>query len=174
MLCSVLVDQFQEITMRIKTNPVLGTWEMAESERVHGHSPYRGRHLEPRNLSKLLIVDDEPSVRAVFSRSIIREFPDLEIQEADNGAEAADLFTAAHHGIILMDVIMPVMDGQTAFKTILKYCRDEKWEMPSVIFCTGYDPTSTVRKVVAEDSIHCMLQKPVTPKILIEAIRARL
>lgn len=160
--------------MRIKKNPVLGTWEMAESERLPGQSPFRGRDLKPRDVSKLLIVDDEPSVRSVFRRTLGREFPGLEITEAENGAIACDLFSSNHYGIILMDVVMPVMDGQQAFKTILKHCRDEQWEMPSVIFCTGYDPSNTIRKVVAEDSIHCMLQKPVTPKILIEAIETRL
>lgn len=160
--------------MRIKKNPILGTWELAESERIAGHSPYRGKDLEPRDASKLLIVDDEPSVRAVFKRTLSREFPDVEIAEVENGSDAVTSFTEGHHGVILMDLVMPVMDGQTAFKAILKYCREEKREMPSVIFCTGYDPSNTIRKVVAEDSIHCMLQKPVTPRVLIEAIKSRI
>lgn len=160
--------------MRIRKNPVLGTWEMAESERQPWQSVHRRAGLVKRTSNKLLIADDEKTVRAVFRRTLLKECPDFEVTEVENGRDAFEEFRTDHHGMIIMDLLMPVMDGQQAFESILKFCKDENWEVPSVIFCTGYDPSQLIRKTVAEDGIHCMLQKPVSPRTLIEAVKARI
>jgi len=159
--------------MKIRQNPILGTWELAESDDAPWLSASRRSGMIPRSVNRLLIVDDEEVIRTVFKKAISIECPDLEIDVARNGQVAIENFRERHHGTIIMDLHMPVMSGDTAFRAIEKYCQKENWELPSVIFCTGFDPPQGVRSTVVADSIHCMLQKPVSGKTLIEVIRAR-
>lgn len=65
----------------------------------------------------VLIVDDEPSVRRMVSRSMSALDRELEMYEAENGAEALQMFEQIRqkHGtdpvLIVTDLQMPVMDG---------------------------------------------------------------
>ena len=130
--------------------------------------------LTPCRKNRILIVDDEQSVRDVFSRVVAFHLPNCRVDLAVNGAEAVSSFRDVHHGIIIMDARMPVMDGEAAFAAIRELCNVENWVMPSVIFCTGFDPSHEVRNIVAANPAHCVLRKPLDSTILMEAIRARL
>jgi CheY-like chemotaxis protein len=128
----------------------------------------------PCDKQRLLIVDDESGIRNVFSKVLTCGLPHCRIDLAVNGAEAVDSFRTIHHGLLLMDLNMPVMDGEQAFYKIQEICEKEGWEMPAVVFCTGYNPSENVRKIVANSRIHCILHKPVSCDVLLEALRIRL
>ncbi len=67
---------------------------------------------------RILIVDDHPVVRKGM-RAMLESEPDLEIAgEAKNGAEALGQYKAARPDVILMDLVMPVMDGIEAIQSI--------------------------------------------------------
>jgi DNA-binding response OmpR family regulator len=68
---------------------------------------------------RLLICDDEPGLRAVIKR--YAQFEGYEVTEAGNGAEAVGLCSDEVFDIIIMDVMMPEMDGFTAVKEIRKF-----------------------------------------------------
>lgn len=70
-------------------------------------------------LLRLLIVDDYESNRAVL-QAICRKMKDFEIKEAQDGIEAIDMAEDWHPHIILMDVMMPRLDGFEASKIIKK------------------------------------------------------
>ena len=59
----------------------------------------------------VLVVDDEPVVRQLVRRILCREY---DVVEAGNGAEAVDMAKAKKPNIVLMDMMMPEMDGLTA------------------------------------------------------------
>jgi len=124
--------------------------------------------------TSMLLVDDEESIRILFEMILSADLPDLHIDLACNGQEALELFSRKHHAILLMDLHMPVMDGRTAFGEIQEMCRERSWQMPSVVFCTGFAPPEPVIKAIEEDETHCLLAKPVSGRCLIEAIRDRL
>lgn len=73
-----------------------------------------------------------------------------------------------------MDLNMPVMDGEQAFYAIQDICEKEGWAMPSVVFCTGYTPSEGVRTIVANNRAHCLLNKPVSFDVLLQALKSRL
>ena len=100
--------------------------------------------------------------------------PDYRLNIAVNGAEAIEMFRHNHHAMLLLDLRMAVMDGEKAFAAIETLCAEQNWEMPAVIFCTGYDPTPKVREIIAKDPRHCLLSKPVPNDILLETIKAHL
>ena len=123
---------------------------------------------------RVLVVDDEKAIRAVFQQILSYGLSDCRVDLAVNGAEAVEAFRDVNYGLILMDLHMPVMDGERAFDEIMKICSSDSREMPSIVFCTGYIPSENLRKIVSENPIHCILQKPISNDKLLETLKKRL
>ena len=70
-------------------------------------------------MSKLLIVDDEVNIRAVVRE--YAEFEDYEVDEAANGMEAVEKCRQNDYDLIIMDVMMPKLDGYSASKEIRRH-----------------------------------------------------
>lgn len=70
-------------------------------------------------MSKLLIVDDEVNIRAVVRE--YAEFEEYEVDEAENGMEAVEKCRQNNYDLIIMDVMMPKLDGYSASKEIKKH-----------------------------------------------------
>jgi CheY-like chemotaxis protein len=64
---------------------------------------------------KILVADDEPGVRLTLRRMLEKDYVVL---EAVNGEEAVDIAQREKPSIILMDLMMPGMDGYTACSKI--------------------------------------------------------
>jgi DNA-binding response OmpR family regulator len=64
---------------------------------------------------KLLVVDDEPEIREIV-REVLQDH--FEVIEAENGKQAVDMAQRRLPDMILMDVMMPEMDGITATESI--------------------------------------------------------
>jgi PAS domain S-box-containing protein len=122
----------------------------------------------------ILIVDDEEPMRKLFSLIIQSEYPDVRIEQAANGRDAITAAVAVRPKVIIMDCQMPVADGRQAYESILQEFLKRNWAMPSVIFCTGFTLPEALRKVVAEDSRHAYLPKPIQAETLIHEVGARL
>lgn len=71
-------------------------------------------------MSRLLIVDDEAKIRFVVRE--YAQFSGFEVDEAAGGQEAVDLCKKNNYDIIVMDVMMPNVDGFTAVREIRKFC----------------------------------------------------
>lgn len=69
-------------------------------------------------MSKLLIVDDETNIRLVVKE--YAEFEGYETAEAENGMQAIEMVRENDFDLIIMDVMMPKLDGYSACKEIKK------------------------------------------------------
>ncbi len=69
-------------------------------------------------MAHILIVDDEVNIRKVVRE--YAEFDEYEVTEAENGMEAVNLCRENNYDIIIMDVMMPRLDGYSACKEIRK------------------------------------------------------
>src|SRR5690606_34054314 len=69
-------------------------------------------------MTSILIVDDEPGLRSVIKRYAV--FEGYEVSEASDGMEAVELCRAQNFDIIIMDVMMPDLDGFSAVREIRK------------------------------------------------------
>ncbi|MCR5134004.1 MAG: response regulator transcription factor [Clostridiales bacterium] len=67
---------------------------------------------------KLLVVDDEPMIREVIRE--YAEFNDFEVEEAADGMEAVSKCRESDYDILIMDIMMPRLDGFSACKEIKK------------------------------------------------------
>lgn len=128
----------------------------------------------PCDSGRVLIVDDEPVVRQVFELILSADLPQVTFEKAENGEEAVACFSRGHHALVLMDLRMPVMDGRNAFLEIEKMCVERNWEMPSVVFCTGFAPPGMVLDTVSRDSHHALIRKPVGNDELVSVVKTRL
>lgn len=128
----------------------------------------------PCTSNRILLVDDEATIVKLFQMIITSSIPDCTVDTAPNGQEALKEFEKHHHSVIVMDLHMPVMDGQSAFNEIHKIAETRHWMPPAVVFCTGFAPPDMVHRIVSTSSKHCLLSKPVRGEILVDAIRSRL
>ncbi len=80
---------------------------------------------------KILIADDEPSIRLLVNDMLGKDYT---ILEANNGAEAIDVINLQRPDLILMDIMMPYVDGYTACSRIKT---DEATKGIPVIMLTG-------------------------------------
>ncbi len=69
-------------------------------------------------MTKILICDDEPGLRTVIKR--YAQFEGHEVFEAGNGIEAIDACKKESFDVIIMDIMMPELDGFSAVKEIRK------------------------------------------------------
>ena len=76
------------------------------------------RNKEAMRTIRFLIVDDHPYARKALHR-LIATLPSGEVvAEATNGAEAMNLIPSHDPHVVLMDIVMPVMDGLQAAERI--------------------------------------------------------
>ncbi len=69
-------------------------------------------------MKKILLVDDHPLTRLMTSQTLTQQDANYEILEASNGQEACETALEAKPDLILMDVMMPVMDGYEALASL--------------------------------------------------------
>lgn len=72
-----------------------------------------------RIMYKILVADDEEHIREVLKE--YAEFEGHEVDEAVDGMQAIEMAKAKDYDIIIMDVMMPRLDGYSACKEIRKY-----------------------------------------------------
>ena len=157
--------------MKVIKNPISDDWELAES---NGAMPQSAAGGLPCFRNRILIVDDEEQTLKLYATSIQTAFPGMECDQARNGARAVELFMTRHPLVIVMDIVMPVLDGEEAYYQIEEHCQTHNWQPPRVIFCTGHSPSVGLRNVVAGDPAHCLLRKPIRKRILLTALSKRL
>jgi len=91
--------------------------------------------MDTMNTPKILVVDDDAVNRQLLS-IFVKEFGGTAIV-ASNGKEAVQLYTEHHPDLVLMDIVMPVMDGIEATRQIRAYEQDNSITEAPIIAVTG-------------------------------------
>jgi len=144
---------------------------MARSSAKQGKSsttgPHHGKH-------RILVADDDLEIREMFRYVLSSELPDCEVDLASNGEQALKLFRQKEHGVLLLDLHMPVMDGAEAFLRIREHSAENEIPQPKAIFITAYDPPHSVREILHESDDHCLMNKPIRNEDLVDVVKQRL
>jgi two-component system response regulator VicR len=149
--------------------PPRGHYEVARSDLVD-FLRRRGMpvppHLEARPIIRVLVVDDEPMVRAVVA-NILEATGDMEVALAADGFEAGPLVNNVKPHVVVLDLKMPGIDGATVCRRIRS---DPRSAGVRVLFLTGHvDPESLA--LVRASGADGYLTKPFIATDLIEAVR---
>lgn len=117
------------------------------------------------NSIRILIVDDHSMVRQGLV-DFIEVFDDLQLAgQATNGEEALQLCRKLHPDVVLMDLVMPGMDGITAIRKIT-----QEFSGIRVIALTTFQDDQLVREALSAGAIS-FLQKNISVYDLGDAIR---
>ena len=117
---------------------------------------------------KILLVDDHEMVRIGVS-AYLKVQPDMEVVgEAVNGMEAVDKALELRPDIILMDMVMPGMNGAEATKAII-----DKWPEAKIMIITSFLDDDKVYPALEAGAISYIL-KTSNAKRIAEAIRETL
>jgi len=121
-----------------------------------------------KGLPKILVVDDELDILELIRHTLAKE--GFEVHVAANGAQALDQTSKVNPEIILMDVMMPVMDGMEACRQ-LKENPDTK-NIPVVFLTARSEEFAELAgfEAGADDYI----AKPIRPRVLLSRIKASL
>ena len=118
------------------------------------------------NPIRVMIVDDHDMVRRGLA-AFLKAKADLElVGEASNGQEALHVCEQVRPDVILMDLVMPKMDGTAATRVIR-----ERWPQVQVIALTSFQEKKLVQEALQAGAIGYLL-KNVSVDDLGEAIRA--
>ncbi|WP_283785789.1 SpoIIE family protein phosphatase [Bermanella sp. WJH001] len=118
---------------------------------------------------RILVVDDQETNRAILVWLL--EDDGHEVIEAKDGLEAVNLFQASSIDIVLMDVMMPVMDGLEAAKNIKELCGDSR-HVP-IIFLTALEDDKALSECL-DSGGDDFLSKPYNEAVLKAKIAAHL
>jgi DNA-binding NarL/FixJ family response regulator len=114
---------------------------------------------------RVMICDDEPSLRTLLRIALGLE-PDLEVvAEAADGREAIDLAEQHRPDVILLDLAMPVMDGLEALPKLRAVAPETK-----VVVFSGFQDSLLARKARELGAV-AYVEKGVDPSTVADAIR---
>lgn len=120
------------------------------------------------NQAKILLVDDDPDILELLEYNLAKE--NYQLAKAYDGKEALEIAQVFKPALIIMDVMMPVMDGiETARKMKLM----PELKNTIILFLTARSEEFT--EVAAFDAgAHDYIIKPIKPRALVSRINALL
>lgn len=113
----------------------------------------------------ILLVEDDNVVREINKETL--ELFGYKVIEARDGLEALNIYVSNHDKIdlVILDVVMPKMDGKEAYENMKKINKDVK-----VLFMSGYTENLIHTKGVLAEGIN-FISKPVSPSELAKKVR---
>ena len=115
---------------------------------------------------KILIVDDDEDLHTLYGLYLQSE--SFDIARAFNGKQALEMVEKENPDLIVLDMIMPVMDGEEFF---IKLRTEKKIHTPVIIASVN---EKIPQKLFDLGNIYTTLKKPFTIETLIEKIREAL
>ncbi len=118
-------------------------------------------------MKRIIIADDSTTARMFIKRCLqIIGLGDVEIIEAEHGKEALAAAKAQEVDLLLTDLNMPVMDGETLIKWVK--ASPKLGDLPVVVITSAGNPAKEAQ--LLELGAHRVLNKPVSPPIMMDAL----
>jgi two-component system chemotaxis response regulator CheY len=118
-------------------------------------------------MKRIIIADDSATARMFIKRCLqIIGLGDAEIIEAEHGKEALTAAKAQDVDLLLTDLNMPVMDGETLVKWVKsspKLC-----DLPVIVITSAGNPAKEAK--LLKLGAHRVLNKPVSPPMMMDAL----
>jgi CheY-like chemotaxis protein len=126
-------------------------------------SPLGSMAMAAEQQKRVLVVDDDAGVRRLFC-TVLRD-RGLSVDEAGDGQQALDLIETRQYGVIVLDLVMPVIDGFVVAEklSLLK-------PPPVVLVVTGAEPSAV--DWLDPLAIHGIVRKPFDAEELANVVAA--
>ena len=115
-------------------------------------------------MKKILIVDDEPNI--VMSLEYTFKKNNYEVFIARDGHEALDIVKTSYPDVIILDVMMPMVDG---YATIEQIRKDDNLKHTKVIFLSAKNKESDIEKGMALGA-DAYMTKPFSIKKVVDKV----
>ena len=109
----------------------------------------------------ILVVDDEEIVRLSYARSLASNH--CKVEMVSNGPDALEVMGQRPFDVVLLDLLMPGMNGMAVLSTI-----KQRWPESEVIIITGYPALETAKEAVTLGA-YDYLAKPAGPDDIVNA-----
>ena len=120
-------------------------------------------------MTAILYVDDEDDIREIVTLSLELD-PNMQVTTAASGAEAIEQVRSGRYDLLMLDVMMPGMDGPATLGAL----REEHGEaLPPVLFCTARTQAEDVR-AYHDLGAKGVIEKPFDPMSLAETVKGHL
>jgi len=116
---------------------------------------------------KIMIVEDDEDLHTLYGLYLQGE--DYEILRAYNGQEAFRIMENEQPAVIILDMIMPVMDGEEFY---VRLRTEKKMTEVPVIIASVNDKMSS--RILALGKVYAILKKPFTIEVLVQHIKGAL
>ncbi len=103
----------------------------------------------------VLVVDDEPNIREIVRRLLSEMDEDMHIEEASDGYEAGIKIGALQPDLVIMDVMMPRVDGISLCRSIRA---NPKTEGVKVLAITAFPEQDNVKKMYDAGADLCLIK----------------
>jgi signal transduction histidine kinase len=113
----------------------------------------------------ILIIEDDPAQRATFSRSL--HMNGYVVVEASNGMEGLDKFATHNPDVVLLDALMPVLDGE---ETCIRLRRLPNGDSVPILIVTSLTDDAAVNRFF-EIGVTDFISKPINLNLLQHRIR---
>ncbi|MDD3594409.1 MAG: response regulator [Candidatus Gastranaerophilales bacterium] len=120
-----------------------------------------------KELKKILYAEDEIDIQVIVD-AIVKSMSSYEIMFCNNGQEVLDIVEEYNPDLILLDIMMPEVDGLTAFQELQK---SEKTKNIPVVFITAKAQVHEVQSFLKTGVIG-IITKPFDPMQLCSNINA--
>lgn len=115
---------------------------------------------------KVLIIDDEEDTRSIASMSL-SILGGMDVLEADGGEDGINKAAQNQPDVILLDMMMPVMDGESTLSNLQNH--DQTKHIP-VIFLTAKAMSTEIERLKRLGAVG-VLTKPFDPTVLADQVR---
>jgi CheY-like chemotaxis protein len=115
-------------------------------------------------MARVLVIDDEPDVRWLIRMSLERA--GFEVLDAEDGLRGVALAMKQHPDVIVLDLMMPVMDGYTVLDELAKDARTAG--IPVLVLSARAIPAEAKR--ATEAGARRFLEKPFDPDVLADEL----
>lgn len=122
-----------------------------------------GGYIVEKIEKKTVLIVDDNSLNAKLLKTMMRQIGSFEIHLVESASEALFFYFKNEYDIIFLDIIMPIIGGETFLKAIEQLSSKKLIPMnQNIILCTSIDSIEMLNTLSAYPQVSGLLRKPVS------------
>ena len=118
---------------------------------------------------RITVIDDEPAIREALVEML--SVAGFDVSSAENGKKGLDVVSRQHPNLILLDIMMPEMNGWQVLEALKK---DEWAKSVPVIILTNLDGVENVSKAMEQEAYEYVVKGDTELKDILAMVKRKL